>query len=499
MSRRDLDKLLREAQEAERTGGLQTSRRSFLKLSGLAGGGFLLAFQLGEAGCAVGDSESEGFEPNAFLRISRDGSILIYAKNPEVGQGIKTAFPMIVAEELDADWGDVTVEQSRIDAAVYDRQAAGGSRSIPSSWDMLRQAGAVARHMLVSAAAEQWGVAAPDCRTEDSSVIHPDGSPTLGYGELADQAAAQEVPDPASVFLKERSEYRLLGKRITGVDNLALVTGQPLFGIDQVIPDMLYASFEKCPATGGRVVSANLEEVRSLPGVKDAFVVEGNGNVSEVMPGVAIIATSSWAAIDAKYKLKVEWDRSEASTDSWSQSVAQAQEVAREKGSQTLEESGDVETAFAGAARMVEAFYRYPFVPHAPLEPQNCTASFRDGAVEIWAPSQTPQRGISQVANVLGIPEEKITLHQTRIGGGFGRRLANDYMCEAAAISKQAGAPIKLQWTREDDMLHDFYRVGGFHSMKGAVDRSGRLAGFHNHFITFTSDGENTVRSGKLS
>jgi isoquinoline 1-oxidoreductase beta subunit len=472
-------------------------RRTFMKVSALAGGGFVLAFWAGDPSTPRAQGTAGEFEPNAFLKIDASGSILIYSKNPEVGQGIKTAFPMIIAEELDADWSAVRVEQSRIDASIYGRQAAGGSRSIPSSWDQLRQAGAVARAMLVEAASLEWDVSTASCVTEPSVVLHPPSGRRLAYGDLAARAATLRIPDVAQVPLKDRNEYRLLGSRITGVDNRRLVTGEPLFGIDQVVPGMLYASYLKCPATGGRVRSANLEEVRALPGVKDVVIVEGNNVVSQLMPGVAVVADSTWAAFRAKAQLRVEWDESDASTDSWSEASAEAESLVGRPGSETILDYGDVDAAFSGASRRLEAFYTYPFVSHAPLEPQNCTADYRDGSVEIWAPTQTPDRAIENAANVLGVDRARVLLHQTRIGGGFGRRLVNDYVCEAVAISKAVGAPVKLQWTREDDMAHDFYRPGGFHSFRGALDDDGKLLAWEDHFITFTSDGSKPVAGGE--
>ena len=260
---------------------LTLDRRSFLKLTGMAGGGLVLAFQIGDAQAAT--NTAGDFVPNAFLRISRKGSILIYSKGPEIGQGIKTAFPLIIAEELDAKWSDVVVEQAPVNPAVYGRQSAGGSRSIPDSWDQLRQAGAVARTMLIAAAAATWKVPVEECSTRDSAVWH--GKRSLAYGALVSRAAALPVPEPATVKLKQRADYRLLGKSYTGVDNRKVVTGAPLFGIDQKLPDMKYAVYEKCPATGGKVGAANLEELKKLPGVRDAFVIEGNGKPTEVMPG----------------------------------------------------------------------------------------------------------------------------------------------------------------------------------------------------------------------
>jgi isoquinoline 1-oxidoreductase beta subunit len=472
------------------------SRRSFIKLAGLAGGGLTLGFQLGAPSITQAQEAAGSFAPNAFLNISTDGSILIYNKNPEVGQGIKTSFPMIVAEELDANWDDVLVEQSPISEAIYGRQAAGGSRSIPSSWNQLREAGATARAMLVSAAATEWGAPATECSTANSAVMHDPTGRELGYGELANAAAALPVPAVGSLTLKTRSEYRLIGRPIGGVDNEKIVTGQPLFGIDTTMPDMVYASYSKCPATGGRVRSANLDEIRALPGVADAFAIEGNDTVTELMPGVAIIGDSTWAAQQARASLRVDWDESEASKDSWSGLSEQARALSSRTGNEIIRDFGDVDGAFGSAEQTLEAFYSYPFVSHAPLEPQNCAAWYREGKIEIWAPSQTPQRAIQNVANVLGIAEEDVTLHQTRIGGGFGRRLMNDYVCEVAAIAREAGVPVKLQWTREDDMAHDFYRPGGFHSLKASLDNSGKLTGWEDHFITFTHDGVAPVSGG---
>lgn len=486
------------AAESQSTASGRLSRRMFLKVSGLVGGGLVLAFYVGSYSEALANGKAKDFTPNAFLRVAPDGVITLYSKAPEIGQGIKTAFPMIIAEELDANWADVKVEQAAINPAVYGRQSAGGSRSIPMSWDQLRRAGATGRAMLVSAAAKQWNVGEAECTTANSTVFHKASNRQLSYGSLAAAAALVPVPDEKQLPLKQRKDWTLLGKRIGGVDNLALVTGKPLFGIDQVVPGMHYAVFEKCPAVGGKVTAANLDEIRKLPGVTQAFIVTGTGKPTEVMPGVAILAKSTWAALSARRQLKVTWDESTASKDSWSGYVEQARQLAAQSGPDSLRNTGDVDKAFA-ENKPVEAFYTYPFVSHAPLEPQNTTASFKDGAVEIWSPTQMPDPALKLVAEVLGITPDKVTIHQTRVGGGFGRRLMNDYMCEAAAISKQAGVPVKLQWTRADDMHHDFFRVGGFHSFKGGVDKSGKLVAWQDHFITFTQDGERPTSGGDMS
>jgi isoquinoline 1-oxidoreductase subunit beta len=474
------------------------TRRGFLRLGALAGGGLVLAFRLGEARAGRAAAPGEEFAPNAFVRVGADGSILIYSKGPEIGQGIKTAFALIIAEELDADWSAVRVEQAPINPAVYGRQSAGGSRSIALAWDQLRRAGALARALLVAAAAQEWGVAATSCTTRRSVVTHAPSGRSLGYGRLAQRAAGLPLPDEKSLIFKARGDWQLLGTRVGGVDSAKIVRGAPLFGIDQRVPHMHYATYQKCPAVGGRVRTVNLEQVRAMPGVTAVFVLEGTGKPTEVMPGVAVVATSTWAALRAKRARRVTWDVTHASKDRWSAAVSRARELAKTSGSDVLRESGDPDRFLGRAHATVEAFYTYPFLAHAPLEPQNCTASYRDGAVEIWAPTQTPDPALKLVADMLDVAAERVTIHQTRVGGGFGRRLMNDFMCEAVLISKQAGVPVKLQWTREDDMAHDFYRVGGFHAFKGAVDERGRIAAWQDHFITFSADGTTPVTAGGM-
>jgi isoquinoline 1-oxidoreductase beta subunit len=494
--------------ERERFEGARLSRRNFIKITGLAGGGLVLALQLGPGtkSALAQNGAATTFSANPYVQIRTDGTVVLFAKNPEVGQGVKTSLPMIVAEELDADWQRVQVEQSVIDAALYGPQVAGGSTSTPTNWDNLRRAGATARAMLVSAAAKEWGVPEAEITTSNSVVFHRASNRTASYGDLAAKAAALPVPDAASLKLKQRAEYRLLGTRVTGVDNEKIVTGQPLFGIDQRVPGMVYASYAKAPKIGARVVSANLDEIKRLPGVKDAFVVAHQGEPinfapagAAVLSGVAIVANSTWAALQAKKQLKIVWDESTASNDSWTSAMAEAKKVAAGAAGQTLGEGGDVEAAFK-EGKIIEAMYTYHYVSHADLEPQNCTAWFKGDSIEIWAPTQTPQAAVDGVAALLGLPKEKVILHQLRGGGGFGRRLANDSVCEVAAVSKQAGGiPVKVQWTREDDMGFDYYRPGGFHSLKAAVDNSGKLSAWQDHFITFTRDGQGPVSGGNLA
>jgi isoquinoline 1-oxidoreductase beta subunit len=492
-------------QRAAETASL--SRRGFIKLTGLAGGGLVLAVSLPRTRHAVAQSGASGsaVDVNPYVQIQPDGKVVLFAKNPEVGQGVKTSLPMIVAEELDVDWRSVEIRQSEIDAERYGPQFAGGSLSIPMNYDNLRRAGATARAMLVAAAAQTWNVPAGELTTEAGAVRHARTNRSATYGELADLAATLPVPDAASVALKPKQNFRLLGTRVTGVDNAKLVRGEPLFGIDQRVPNMLYATFAKAPAIGARARSANLDHVRTLRGVKQAFIVEHQGNplafnpaAAAVFSGVAIVADSTWNAMQAKRALQVQWDETQASRDSWKGAVTQAKDLAAKAPAQVLGEGGNVDAAFA-SGKTVEGLYTYHYVSHADLEPQNCTAWFKGDSVEIWAPTQTPQNAVDGVAALLSLPKEKVTLHQLRGGGGFGRRLANDSVVEAALISKQAGGiPVKVQWSREDDMAFDYYRPGGFHAMKAAIDSAGKLAAWQNHFITFSMDGNAPVSSGNL-
>lgn len=478
-------------------------RRTFLRLTGLAGGGLMLGVT---AGCSdnqppepAGTPDGQpAFQPNAFVQISENG-IFIYAPSPEIGQGVKTSLPMLVAEELDANWDDVTVVQAEIDADRYDRQSAGGSRSIPSHWLPMRQAGAVARNMLVTAAALQWEVDPGEITTRDSTVVHAPTGRTLTYQELASAAAQLPVPEADDVTLQSPSEWTLLGKRVGGVDNRELVTGAPLFGIDKRLPELLYATYVRCPASGGTVASANLDAVRQQPGVVDAFVLDGTGVPEEYLAGVAIVARDTWCAFKARDALEVSWDESKAATDSWSAARQKARELADTQGNESVADEGDVSGALDQAAQTVSGFYEYTFVSHAQLEPQNTTAWFHDGVMELWAPTQTPQSAEQLVARLFDLAPEKVVLHQMRAGGGFGRRLMNDYVAEAAAIAMQVNGPVKLTWKREDDMAHDFYRAGGFHALNGALDGDGRVTGWDNHFISFTADGEEPVRGGGIN
>jgi isoquinoline 1-oxidoreductase beta subunit len=481
------------------------ARRSFLRQSaaggsllalGLYGSGTIAALAQGQAAGAAPNAAAE-FSPNVFIRIAQDGTVTLVSKQPEIGQGIKTSLPMVIAEELDVDWKDVRVVQGDLNPA-YGSQGAGGSTSTPTNYENFHRLGATARTMLVQAAAQTWGVPAGECRAERGAVLHDGSKRRLGYGALVKAASSLPVPDAKGVQLKDPASYRLLGTRVGGVDNDKVVAGKPLFGIDVQLPGMLYAVYVKCPVLGGRPVSANLAAIKAMPGVKDAFIVEGTENLNGLRPGVAIVANSTWNAIRARKKLVVQWDEGEGANHSWSGFLAQAQAASKQPGTVTMRRDGDVETALAGAARTVEAAYVYPFISHASMEPQNCTALVdpKDGSVELWAPTQNPGAGQALVASTFNIPKEKVSLHITRSGGGFGRRLSSDFIVDAVAIAQKVKAPVKLTWMREDDLQHDHFRAGGFHFLRGGVDEQGKLVAWHNHFVTFANRVEKKESDG---
>src|SRR4051812_43306584 len=433
-----------------------TSRRGFLKASAATGGGLMLSFTLAPLSNAEASTGTDS-ALNAFIRIAPDGIVTIAAKNPEIGQGIKTSLPMIIADELDVDWKDVRVEMAPYDPGKFGVQSAGGSTSTPRNWDMLRHVGAAGRQMLVQAAANTWRVPERELTAASGVVTHAKTGRSMKYGELAAKAAKLPVPDLKTVTLKDPKDFRIIGVATRDVDGPAIVRGKPLFGIDTTVPGMLYAAYEKCPVWAGTVASANLDEVKAMPGVRHVFIVPGtltpdsdrtlNAGLSG---GVAIVADTWWQANVARKKLRVTWNAGPAASQSSEGYAAQAAEFAKKTPAMKIRNDGDAEGAFKTAAKVIEASYAYPFLAHAHMEPQNCTARVQDGKVEIWAPTQSAGNGRSLVAKTLGIPEQTITVHMIRAGGGFGRRSSADPVVEAAWISREAGAPVKLIWTRED-------------------------------------------------
>jgi isoquinoline 1-oxidoreductase beta subunit len=475
-------------------------RRSFLKTAAVAGGGLVLGYYVLPSGLAESATPSDTekaaslFIPNAFIRIASDGGVTVYSARPEVGQGIKTSLPMVIAEELGADWKNVNVVSAHLDPA-FGPQFAGGSLSTPMSYTAMRKVGAAARTMLIRAAAQTWGVPETECVAQGGVVRHPPSGRSLRFGDLVAKASTLQAPDEGSVVLKDPKDFTLLGTRVGGVDNEKVVTGQPLFGIDQKRAGMLYAVYEKCPVWGARPLGANLDHVRALPGVRDVFIVDRTvpaGQITGLVPGVAIVANSTWAAFSARRELQVTWEDGRLPDSSWDDFARQAGEIAKAApgapGVSEERRDGDIDKAFGAAASVVEASYSYPFISHTNLEPQNCLVHVQGDRAEIWAPTQNPDGARKLAAQVLGIPPENIQVTITRIGGGFGRRLDSDPTAEAAVISQKLGVPIKLTWNRTDDLQHDHYRPGGFHFLKGAVDAQGALSAWRSHHVSFGSN-----------
>jgi isoquinoline 1-oxidoreductase beta subunit len=483
------------------------SRRSFLK--SVSAAGLVISFSfVPKAQAAAGDGGKSGVL-NAYVRVAPDGIVTIASKNPEIGQGVMTSMPMLIAEELDVDWKDVRIEQADNNFKVYGRQVAGGSRSIPLHWDQLRRVGAAARAILIQAAAQAWNCPVGECHTERGTVVHTASGRTSSYGSLVLATAAIDAPDPARLTLKDPKTYRIIGKPTPQYQTAKIVSGTPLFGIDVVRPGMLYATYAKSPVFGAKVASANVAAALAVKGVRKAFVVDGEADALRrtydtyfgpgLRPGVAVLADSWWAARKGREQLQVAWADHPTSKQSSKGFAEQAQRAwAGGKGQTVLKSDGDFDGAHAGAALKVEASYGYPFLHHASMEPMNCTAEFKDGKLEIWAPTQNPEGGRQLCALTLGIPAENITIHMTRCGGGFGRRLGSDFMVEAAWIAREAGVPVKLLYTREDDVQQGNYRPGGFHHFKAGLDAEGRVVAFSDHFVTYGVDGATSIVTSML-
>jgi isoquinoline 1-oxidoreductase beta subunit len=489
-------------------------RRNFLKASALVGGGLMLEFNLGsmvnaeELGTLVGSKEL-----NVFVKIASDGKITIYSATPEMGQGVKTTLPMIIAEEMGAKWADVEVIDAPLDAGKFGMQGAGGSTSIPRNFDTMRKMGASAREMLIGAASESMEVERKELEARDSAVIHSSGE-RLTFGQLAALAVKQPVPDPEMLSFKDPRSYTIIGTTVGGVDNLVIATGQSQFGIDVDIPGMQYASYTRCPRIGGTVIGFNEAEITKLPGITQAFILEPDeraglasmsflSGLAVLRGGVAIVGEDTWSVMNAKSKLRVRWNESNASRDDWEQMALQARQIADKGDGEVTLEGTNVDKAMAdNNNRTLESFYQFPYVAHVCMEPMNCTVHFKKGngsqpdTMELWIPSQFPGQVKEIAENMLGVKKENVKVNPTRMGGGFGRRAVHDFASEAMAISHRAGVPVKLTWTRTDDIHNDFFRVGGFQNMKAAIDQNGKLAAWNQHYIGFAKEGKPVIGSG---
>jgi len=496
----------------KKTAPTQMDRRSFLQVTALAGGGVIIGMYAPtiaqQGGGRGGPQIPWSLAPNDYITVHPDNTFTIIAKNPETGQGIRTALPQIIADEFDVDWSQVKIQQADLNPK-YGPQFEGGSRAMPTNYEPLRQVGAGGRLMMVTAAAQQWNVSARELTTGSGVVTHAASKRTATYASLASRVASMTPPsaDAVKAAVKDPKNFKIIGKPIKGVDNAAIVTGKPSFSIDLEPQGTLFAVFEKCPVFGGKAMSANLDDVKKLPGIKHAFLVEeaGRGN-NALASGVAIVADSWWLANNARRTLKVVWDEGPVAAQSSAGFAAQAKQLSSQasqpaapaaagRGAPPTASIGDAEAAFGNAAKVIEAEYEFGLLSHAPLEPQNSLAHYKsDGTLEIWSCSQIPSA--ANPALGAGITPDKVTFHLVRAGGGFGRRLTSDYDVEVGKIARlvteerakagQPSVPVKLLWTREDDLGHDQYRPGGFHYFKAGLDASGKLVAFRD-FVASTA------------
>jgi isoquinoline 1-oxidoreductase beta subunit len=467
------------------------NRRNFLKTSVLAGGGMLIGFNFltackPEAKMPVDIASLNFNDFNAFIKISDDGYVTIFSPNPEIGQGVKTSMPMIIAEELDVDWKNVTVSQGALDTKNYTRQIAGGSQSIRSSWDALRQTGATAKQMLVNAAAQKWNVDASTCTASKGIITNANGD-TFGYGDVVKEAALLEVPE--DVKLKEIKDFSIIGKDAINVDIEKIVTGKPLFGLDYKADGMVYASVLRPPAFGQVLESFDASEAKKVKGVIDVitigekvrdFVKAGKNNWTFIMSEsdkVVVVAENTWAAIKGKKALTATW-KTDTKAESTEAHDTFLTDILEGEKFNTRREDGDVNTAFANADQVIEKTYHSPFLPHNCMEPMNFYADVTNDKIHLVGPVQTPEFAAQVVAELLGHPLEKIHLDMTRMGGGFGRRLYGDFVYEAAEISNAIQKPVKVISTREDDMTTGVYKPSVKYRIKAAL-KDGMVTGYH--------------------
>ena len=455
------------------------SRRDFIKVTAVSSLGLLLGLPTSSRAEAF----RGGISLHPLIRVGTDGLITLFAQNPEMGQGVKTSLPMIIAEELDVDWRDIRVEQADRNPEL-ENQFSGGSLSVRLNFQAMRLAGASAREMLIQAAAAHWNVPGSSLATADGQVVQRSTGRALSYGELADTAASLPVPEQPE--LKPAAEFELIGKSTPDVDLAGIVTGEQGYSLDLELPDMLYAVVKRCPVSDGQPVSFDSEEAGKVEGVvgfrmlrNDHFggriILPNNPNF---VSGVAVLAEHTWAAMDGARRLKVEWELPNALDDS-ARLMSQYEEAMAQQG-EVVRQDGDVDTALHAAKVQVEERYRVPFLAHVPMEPMNCTADVgRDGIV-IWAPTQNPEQTAMAVATALHVEPGEIKVKVMRSGGAFGRRFYGDFAVDAAILSQHMKRPVKVVWTREDDIRHDYFRPSGLHHVKAAVDENGRISAWHH-------------------
>lgn len=462
--------------------GSGSTRRRFISVSLAATGGLLVAMRADLGARMQAPANGPLNFPSLYIQIDPDDRVLLWCAQPEMGEGTKTSLPMLVAEELDADWSLVRVEFTTTDRK-YGGQGVGGSDAIRSDWDNLRQIGATARALLIAAAAAEWNVPASECTTAAHTVRHAGSNRQARYGSLAARAATLTVP--RAVPLKDASNYRLIGTRVSGIDNHSVVTGRPLFGIDVRLPNMKYAAILKCPVFNGRPVKIDDTKARQVAGVRGIVEIKGLDNPTQLMPGVAVIADSTWAAFKGREALNVQWDEGPYANESNATLTEQFQKILAAPPA-TLHHSGRVDEAFESAAIIVDNTYSFPFVSHATLEPHNCSAEYRDGEVWVRGPIQMPTGAQQLVSRVTGLPLDKVHVDFTRIGGGFGRRLLYDYAAEAAYIAKAINGAVMVIDNREGDLQHDYYRPAAMQRLRAGVDAEGKVVAW-DHIIASCS------------
>jgi isoquinoline 1-oxidoreductase subunit beta len=463
------------------------NRREFLKTGAAGGAALVIGFHLSPSAFAdqAQDQEQKPVNPfDAWVRITPDDRVTLVLGKSEMGQGVYTSLPMILAEELCVDWKQVHIEQAPTNPKIYDL-GTGGSGSVKNSWLALRQAGAAAREMLITAAAKKWEVGTDTCKAKNGYVVHGHPERSFRFGELVADASKLPVPNLHTVPLKNPNDFTIVGHEVHRLDAASKSNGSAKFGIDSRVPGMLYAVIARCPVFEGKVASFDAVKAKAVPGVRDVLQIETKGRGASTTGGVAVLADNSWAAIQGRKALEVKWDEGTAANESTEELHKRFVENAAKPG-RILRNDGDADAALASAVKKLEAVYELPFAAHVCMEPMNCTVHIRPDSAEAWVPTQGPQWAQGVIAEIAKLPPEKVTVHTTLMGGGFGRRYQADFVMEAAQVAKASGKPVMVLWTREDDMQHDFYRPASYHKLQGALDSEAKLAAW-KHFQTSTS------------